>query len=160
MKCTHFCTCKKMYWSCTTRELVSIRPLNGYCLLSSEHFCARQVIYCISVRHTQIYQHRICLCTRTPWSTPNKKQMINISHSLWRTHTHTQQTQSRTYTQTSHTSLCLAKLISALSPLSVSLLAIHPHSEGRERGGGSKTTEKQRREQREKEKKAHTEIAD
>lgn len=47
----------------------------------------------------------------------------------------------------------MSSQINQCSPLSVSLLVIHPHSEGRERGGGSKTTEKERRKQREKEKK-------
>lgn len=90
MKRTHFCTCKKMYWSCTTREFVSIRPLNGYCLPSSEHFCARQVIYCISVRHTHRFINTgyACAQERLDLHQTKNRWSISLTRSLAHTHPH------------------------------------------------------------------------
>lgn len=88
MKRTHICTCKKMYWSCTTSELVSIRPLNGYCLPSSEHFCARQVIYCISVRHIHRFINTGYACAQERLDLHQTKNRWSISLSLSLAHTH------------------------------------------------------------------------
>lgn len=77
--------------------------------------------------------------------------MINISLTFSSTQTPTQQTQRRANTHAPYASL--SSQINQCSPLSVSLLAIHPHSEGKERGGGRKSKEigtENKKEQRQK----------